>query len=77
MRTTVLMMSGRFWGSAALLVAVAITISACGRRADPDTPYQAAVDARKEAQQEKKSPLPPEPTKPSKDRPFILDKLIK
>lgn len=70
------MMSRRFWGMAALL-AVAVTISACGRRAGLDTPYQAAVDARKEAQQAKKTPLPPEPTKPPKDRPFILDKLIK
>jgi hypothetical protein len=67
---------GRFWGIAAL-IAVAMTISACGRRADPDTPYQADVAARKEAQQAKKTPLPPEPTKPPTDRPFILDKLIK
>ncbi|TAN18000.1 MAG: hypothetical protein EPN45_01380 [Rhizobiaceae bacterium] len=70
------MMSRRFWGMAALL-AVAITMTACGRRAGLDTPYQAAVDARKEAQQAKKTPLPPEPTKPPTDRPFILDKLIK
>jgi predicted small lipoprotein YifL len=61
----------------AALLAVAITMTACGRRAGLDTPYQAAVDARKEAQQAKKTPLPPEPTKPPTDRPFILDKLIK
>jgi len=70
------MMSGRFWGMAALL-AVAIAVSACGRRADLDTPYKAAVDARRDAQQAKQTPLPPEPTKPPADRPFILDKLIK
>jgi hypothetical protein len=62
---------------AALLVAVAMTVTACGRRADPDTPYQADVAARKEAIQAKKTPVPPEPTKPPTDRPFILDKLIK
>jgi predicted small lipoprotein YifL len=71
------MTAGRFLVMAAALVAVMATVSGCGRRADPETPYQAAVDARKEAQRNKVTPLPPEPEKPQTDKPFILDKLIK
>jgi hypothetical protein len=51
--------------------------TACGRRpSDLDTPYEAAVEARKEAQDQKKTPLPPEPQKPEKDKRFFLDGLI-
>lgn len=57
--------------TAALLTALA----ACGRKAPLDTPYDAAVDARKQAQKNNE-PLPPEPTPPVKDRKFILDGLI-
>lgn len=50
-------------------------LSACGRRADLDTPYQAAVDAREEARKAGQ-PVPPEPEKPVEDKPFILDPLL-
>jgi hypothetical protein len=61
----------------ALLGAVALVATACGRRpSDLDTPYEAAVEARKEAQDQKKTPLPPEPQKPEKDKRFFLDGLI-
>ncbi len=52
-----------------------VTLAACGRRGDLDTPYQAGVEARREAA-EKGEPLPPEPTPPPPDRKFILDGLI-
>jgi hypothetical protein len=61
----------------ALLGAIALVATACGRRpSDLDTPYEAAVEARKEAQDQKKTPLPPEPQKPEKDKRFFLDGLI-
>ena len=61
----------------ALLGAIAVLATACGRRpSDLDTPYQAAVEARKEAQDQKKTPLPPQPQKPEKDKRFFLDGLI-
>ena len=46
-----------------------------GRKAPLDTPYQAAVQARKDAEKAKE-PLPPEPEKPVEDKPFVLDPLI-
>jgi predicted small lipoprotein YifL len=58
----------------ALLAAMA-TVSACGRKAPLDTPYEAAVQARKDAEKAKE-PLPPAPEKPQTDKPFILDPLI-
>jgi hypothetical protein len=61
-----------------LLIALgaALGLSAgCGRKTDLDTPYQAAVDARRNAERAGE-PLPPEPTKPANDKPFILDRLI-
>ena len=58
-----------------ILVATLAAVSACGRKADLDTPYQAAIDARKEAERNKQ-PLPPKPAKPVEDKPFILDKLL-
>jgi hypothetical protein len=61
----------------ALLGANALLVTACGRRPTGlDSPYEAAVEARKEAQDEKKTPLPPEPEKPVKDKRFFLDRLI-
>jgi len=68
----------RLMASFALLGATALMATACGRRpAELDTPYDAAVEARKEAQDQKKKTLPPEPKKPEKDRRFFLDGLIK
>ncbi|MCO6051697.1 lipoprotein [Mesorhizobium sp. RP14(2022)] len=53
----------------------AVMLSGCGRKGDLDTPYDAAVQARKDAQQNNQ-PVPPEPKKPVTDRKFILDPLI-
>ncbi|WP_336055455.1 lipoprotein [Nitratireductor sp. CH_MIT9313-5] len=63
--------------ASALLLAffVASAFSACGRKAPLDTPYEAAVEARKEAERNDE-PVPAEPVKPVEDRPFILDSLI-
>ncbi len=58
----------------ALLTALT-ALSACGRKGDLDTPYEAQIQARKEAE-EAKEPLPPEPVKPEKDKPFVLDPLL-
>ncbi|TIM06391.1 MAG: hypothetical protein E5Y74_34140, partial [Mesorhizobium sp.] len=46
-----------------------------GRRGALDTPYEAAVQARKDASKAHQ-PVPPEPEKPVKDKKFILDPLI-
>ena len=59
-----------------LIGAVAAALAACGRRPGTlDTPYEAAIEARKQAERDKQ-PLPPEPEKPQQDRRFILDGLI-
>jgi predicted small lipoprotein YifL len=63
--------------SLAIVAALGLAIAGCGRKIGLDTPYQAAVDARKEAEREGKQPLPPEPTPPVEDRPFFLDGLIR
>jgi len=57
------------------MLAVMTLLAGCGRKAGLDTPYEAAVEARKEAEKAKQ-PLPPEPTPPDKNRPFVLDPLI-
>lgn len=57
------------------LVAALAMVSACGRKSGLDTPYEAQVQARKDAE-EAKEPLPPEPVKPEEDRPFLLDPLL-
>jgi predicted small lipoprotein YifL len=63
----------------ALVVAAAIAalavVAGCGRKSGLDTPYEAAVQARKDAEKAKE-PLPPEPQTPVEDRPFFLDRLI-
>lgn len=59
----------------AVTAALVAALAGCGRKAPLDTPYDAAVDARKQAQKNNE-PLPPEPTPPVKDRKFILDGLI-
>ena len=59
-----------------LIAALAVAVTACGRRPGTlDTPYAAAVEARKEAERNDQ-PLPPAPEKPVEDRRFILDGLI-
>jgi predicted small lipoprotein YifL len=57
-----------------LLTAMA-AVTACGRKSGLDTPYEAAVQARKDAQKAEQ-PVPPEPEKPVEDKKFILDPLI-
>lgn len=59
----------------AALIAVLGTTSACGRKAPLDTPYQAQMQARRDAERAGQ-PVPPEPEKPVEDRPFILDGLL-
>ena len=68
------MTASRIFTSLALLAALG-AVAACGRKADLDTPYTAAVEARKEAEKAGE-PLPPEPQKPVKDKPFLLDPLL-
>ena len=68
------MTAARMLTTFALLAAMA-TVAACGRKSGLDTPYEAAVQARKDAEKAKE-PLPPEPAKPNTDKPFLLDKLI-
>ena len=68
-------MTARTVALAIAMAAALATVAGCGRKAPLDTPYQAAVDARKEAERNKE-PLPPQPEKPVVDKPFILDGLI-
>ncbi|WP_295806842.1 lipoprotein [uncultured Nitratireductor sp.] len=58
-----------------VLLGFALGLAACGRKAPLDSPYEAAVDARKQAE-ENDEPMPPAPDKPVQDRPFILDGLL-
>jgi len=58
-----------------VLLSAVVALTACGRKTSLDTPYQAAVDARREAERNKE-PLPPEPKRPARDRKFFLDPLI-
>jgi len=73
-RTDGSMTRGRILVTLALLAAV-VTVTACGRKTGLDTPYEAAEQARKDAERAKQ-PVPPEPEKPVKDRKFILDPLL-
>jgi predicted small lipoprotein YifL len=68
------MNGGRIFAAIALIVA-ASTVAGCGRKSGLDTPYQAQVDARKEAEKTG-APMPPEPEKPDQDKKFILDPLL-
>ncbi|MCO5064814.1 MAG: lipoprotein [Rhizobiaceae bacterium] len=68
-------MSGSRLLVALALIGAVAALSGCGRKTALDTPYQASVDARKDAQRNKQ-PLPPEQPKPVEDRPFILDPLL-
>lgn len=59
-----------------LLLAAATIITGCGRQPGTlQTPYEAALEARRDAERNGK-PLPPEPQSPVEDKPFILDSLI-
>ena len=68
-------MNGSRIFAAIALVVIAAAMAGCGRKSDLDTPYQAQMDARKEAEKTG-APMPPEPEKPNKDKPFILDPLL-
>lgn len=68
------MTAGRIFGTLALGAALAL-VAGCGRKAGLDTPYDAQVQARKDAKAAGE-PLPPEPTPPETDKPFFLDKLL-
>lgn len=68
------MNGSRFFATVALIVTASV-VAGCGRKADLDTPYAAQVQARKEAQRTG-AVVPPEPEKPNKDKPFILDPLL-
>jgi len=66
-----------FAKSLLVVTAVAVVVSACGRKpAELYTPYEAAVDERRQMEREGIEPLPPEPQPPVRERPFILDGLI-
>ena len=58
-----------------VLVTTLGIVAGCGRKAGLDTPYQAAVEARKEAERNKE-PIPAEPTPPVPDKKFVLDGLL-
>ena len=68
------MTAGRIFGTLVLISVVALA-SACGRKSGLDSPYEAQVQARKDAQAAGE-PLPPEPAKPETDKPFVLDPLL-
>ena len=68
------MNGSRIFAAIVLLLAAAV-VGGCGRKSGLDTPYQAQIDARKEAEKAGE-PLPPEPVKPETDKPFILDPLL-
>jgi len=57
------------------LLAAMAAVTACGRKAGLDTPYEAAVQARKDAEKAKE-PRSLCRQKPVKDKKFILDPLI-
>ena len=68
------MNGSRIFAAIALILATAV-VASCGRKSALDTPYQAQVDARKEAEKTG-GPMPPEPEKPDNDKPFLLDPLL-
>lgn len=59
-----------------VLVALGLAVAGCGRRAPLDTPYQAAVEERRQALENQDDVIPPEPEPPIQDKPFFLDPLI-
>ncbi|MGB3388902.1 MAG: hypothetical protein WBA88_13040 [Pseudaminobacter sp.] len=69
------MTGSRFSTTLVLLAALGVVTTACGRKSGLDTPYQAAVEARQEAEKAGE-PVPPAPEKPVADKPFLLDPLL-
>lgn len=70
------MRAGHLIRTTLLLLAVATAFTACGRRPGQlDTPYEASVQARKDAEKNNE-PVPPAPARPEEDKRFILDGLI-
>jgi predicted small lipoprotein YifL len=59
-----------------VLIALGLAVAGCGRKAPLDTPYQAAVEARRQALENQDEVIPPEPEPPKQDKPFFLDPLI-
>ncbi|NMG38268.1 hypothetical protein GRZ55_03315 [Chelativorans sp. ZYF759] len=71
------MRAGTFAKSLLVVATVALMVSACGRKpAELYTPYEAAVEERRQMERDGVEPLPPQPTQPVRERPFILDGLI-
>jgi predicted small lipoprotein YifL len=68
-------MNGSRIFAAIALVVIAAAVAGCGRKSSLDTPYDAQVNARKEAEKTG-GPMPPEPAKPEEDKPFLLDPLL-
>jgi hypothetical protein len=71
------MRAGTVAKSILVVAALAVVVSACGRRPDTLlTPHEAAVEERRQAEREGVEPLPPRPEPPVRERRFILDGLI-
>ncbi len=71
------MRAGTFAKSLLVVAAVAVMVSACGRKpTELYTPYEAAVEERRQMERDGVEPLPPAPQAPVRERPFILDGLI-
>ncbi|PWK64571.1 lipoprotein [Aminobacter sp. AP02] len=68
------MTAGKIVMTLGLIAAVGL-VSACGRKSGLDTPYEAAVQAQKDAQKAGQ-PVGPAPQPPVADKPFILDPLL-
>jgi hypothetical protein len=58
-----------------LVLIAALGVTACGRKAGLDTPYEAGMQARRDAERAGE-PLPPVPEKPNLNKPFVLDPLL-
>jgi predicted small lipoprotein YifL len=58
------------------LVVLGLAMAGCGRKAPLDTPYQAAIEERRQAIEDDEAVIPPEPKPPVEDKPFVLDPLI-